>query len=187
MTFSVQLFLKKLPLPFVYAASGWVITEIPVVINFVPSTIDGHSTAMLVSGLAFMLSGAMWVHKELAPYMTPSQITTTAVSQTPTTSAATFKIGAPATAKVGSNFSIFVSGGAPNTTFTLYESGQPQDSSGAISAEHPLDSKGNGQIDFEPLNRLSPIGALLSSQGSISFYAVDGKGNKTSAMTIRLG
>ena len=75
MAFSLESFIKKLPIPFVYAASGWLITEIPVLVGVIPSTFDGYSTATVVGGLGFVLSAAYWVHQELSPFITPSTST----------------------------------------------------------------------------------------------------------------
>lgn len=74
MPFSVTAFAKKIPLPFIYAASGWLITEIPVVLTILPPTLDGYSTAGIAAGLGFVLSAAVWTHNELKGFISsPSQ------------------------------------------------------------------------------------------------------------------
>ena len=62
----------KALIPFVYSASGWLMTEIPVLMGALPATIDGYSTTSLAAAGAFVLSAAYYVHSHLAPYISPS-------------------------------------------------------------------------------------------------------------------
>lgn len=52
-----------------YSVSGWVIVEIPVLLNILPATFDGYSTAGVAAGLGFVLSGAYYIHTHIKPYI----------------------------------------------------------------------------------------------------------------------
>lgn len=79
---AIQNFLKRVPIPFIYGATGWIATEITVVlVPVIPSSIDGYSTVPLVAGLLFVAGAVKWIHSELLniyPSLSgPSQATAT--------------------------------------------------------------------------------------------------------------
>lgn len=97
---SIQNFALKFPITALYTVSGWLVAEVPVALSLLPATFtfDGQviSTSSIGAGLAFVASGAMWIHSELSHYInTPSSVSVQA-AQTSVSRQAQSSSSAPA-------------------------------------------------------------------------------------------
>jgi len=166
-------------IPVAYGVSGWIITEIPILVKLVPSTIDGFSTSGLVAGLAFVASGAYWLHNYLAPYLqpapSPSPIPTPTPTPTPTPIPG-FSLDSNMKAPtIGSSFILSIANGTPNGTVNILEVENMQ----PVTVPITLDANGNGSLSITNMTTLSPIGLLIDSQGSIDLVGKDVTSGKT--------
>lgn len=96
MAFSIPSWAKP-ALTVVYGITGYIVTEIPVLLGYLPATIDGHSTAGIVAGLGFVASAAYWLHSHLKQYISSSAAATAPAASSPSISVSAASSGpAPA-------------------------------------------------------------------------------------------
>lgn len=70
--------LSRLPIPFIFSATGFLASEATVLMSMIPSTFDGLSTVYIISGLAFVAGSFKWIHSELGqlyPTLNASPVT----------------------------------------------------------------------------------------------------------------
>lgn len=198
MQISVVNLIKKLPIPFIYAASGYVAAEVPVLLSIVPSTIDGYSTASFVSGLMFIGSAAIWIHSELSPYIIkpssaplPSPQSSSAPSGSgaasqPTPSVQGLVLSASPNyiqAQDGQSISIVGSGFSPNTKGLVYDK-----NSGIGVMGFTSDANGNFAVkavyEFNETQVSGLANAVQDDQaqksGQVELIAVEYSDDKTS-------
>jgi hypothetical protein len=188
-------------LTFGYSASGWLLTEIPVLLGVLPASVDGYSTTSAVAGLTFILSGAYYVHSHLKPYIVTT--TTAAAAQNvmlPSTSnqssvqasspssspapAGGFTLSASASKVViGQPITFTLANGTPSGTYRLYQSGEPMDASGQLTSELSFDAAGKAVLNYN-LTPASPIGGVLAAENQISLYAYDEEADVESSAII---
>jgi hypothetical protein len=183
MSFNLNVFLRKVPIPLIYGVSGWIIGEVPVILGALPASIDGYSTASVTAGGLFMIGAANWIHQELAPYVNiPSS---------------TSILGIPAAAAAGSQpkpapqqaqpFTLSASimkgsVGQKNTLSVVGNSGSWQLFQNGVPG--PISGKQEGSSMEYNETPTSPIGAIISAEGSVQIYAVDESGEESNVVTL---
>lgn len=187
MTFSIPNWAKP-ALTVVYAATGWIVTEIPVVIGLVPSTFDGVSTTNLVAGLSFILAGSYYVHSHLRPYLA-SSTTVQAVAAT-TAQPHSQASQSPAAANpaivakfAGQALSVSGSGFAPSSSyvvdFTIDGVGSVNVAGGMTSSKGAFTAAVNQAAVQESLNQ---AGSSTSAGYVLAYNVLDGQAsNKVQA------
>ena len=115
MSFNLTAFVKKIPIPFLYGATGWLATEIPVVLQYVPATImiggTDYSLTALISTLSFVGGALYWIHNELKAFVqTPTTATAAALVPSASAPAPTPSPTPPPFPAVPSNYGTVVAG-----------------------------------------------------------------------------
>jgi hypothetical protein len=185
---TVTTFVKRVLIPCVYGVSGWLITEVPVILNYVPATFDGYSTSGLIAGLAFIASGAYWMHNELSPYIkgTSSAVASAAASQnsgsnTPAPTSFALSIsGTSVTPGSGAVVNIVVTGGTPGGNYQLFQA----ETNANITAVRHFDATGTDTIAYHMVEG-APLNDMIAADGKVDFFAEDETTNKdTNTVTI---
>jgi hypothetical protein len=175
-TLSVQSILSRIPIPFIYGAAAWIVANVPVYLQMLPSTFDGYSTTGVFAAGVFLIGAAKWIDSEILQYYpslagvspAPSQ-----VSSSQPAPAVPFALAFSATTlQIGSSPVVTVNGW--QGSYQLYDNtGTP------ISAVKTASSfQYNVTAD-------SPLGIDLAQYGNANIYAQDAKGNKSNTITVK--
>ena len=71
-----------------------------------------------------------------------------------------------------------IKGLTPNSQVALYQEGLPDNQTGSLTQLFNLDSTGSATLNYT-VTPISPIGTVISAEGSIGVYAVDSTGAET--------
>lgn len=84
---SIQDFLMKLPIPFIYSATAFIATEAAALLSVLPAAINGYSTVGIITAVAFIVGASNWIHNEIKAFFYPTPVSPPQIAPTATANA----------------------------------------------------------------------------------------------------